>query len=384
MKPGAAEIVGGGFGGLVAAIALAERGWRVCVHERRAAVDSEGYGIAVQRNMTHIFSHFGVLDDVLAGGAHLDRRDSLDRAGRVVMSRPTERSPYRVDRRHIVAVLADRARTAGAEIRFGSVVTEATPDGTLRTEDGLARDADLIVVANGVNSALRDRLGLLARRRMERDGGLRVAIPRLPEEIAAAEAGGTPMIEAWSDNRRVLYCPVDAKRFYVLLGSLVADEAARTAPIDPEVWARSFPTLRGLFERVAAEADWSEARWAQFQTVRLHRWSKGKVAVLGDAAHAMAPYLGQGAGHAMMNALGLAVAVAEGDALGPALDAWERRERPLTEHTQRWTRIYGNTLFLPGPLKQAAIRAEQHIPWLSAQYARTANHLPTGCLATSA
>ncbi len=378
MNPGSVEIVGGGFGGLVAAIAFAERDWKVCVHERRAAVNSEGYGIAVQTNMAHVFRTFGILDDVLAGGAKLDRRDSLDRNGRVVMSRPTERSPYRVDRRHIVRVLAERARTAGAEIRFESQVVEVTPEGTLVTEGGNVQNSDLIVVANGVNSALRDKLGLLQERRMARDGGLRVAIPRLPEEIAEADSNGTPMIEAWSDNRRVLYCPVDRNRFYVLLGSTVSDEAARTAPIDPVEWARSFPTLKGLFERVAAKADWTEARWAQFQTIRLKRWSRGKVAVLGDAAHAMAPYLGQGAGHAMMNALGLAAAMENAPDLATGLDVWEARERPLTEHTQRWTRIYGNTLFLPSPLKQIAIKAEQRIPWLSAQYARAANHLPTG------
>ena len=379
MKPGRADIVGGGFGGLVAAIALAERGWSVRVYERRAAVDSEGYGIAVQRNMSRIFEKFGVLDAILAGGARLDRRDSLDRHGTVLMSRPTERSPYRVDRRHIVTVLADRAVAAGVDIRFGATVTQALPDGNLVTEDGDSHVSDLIVIANGVGSALRDATGLMTRRKMERDGGLRVAIPRLPEEVAATDAGGTPLIEAWADNRRVLYCPVDRHRFYVLLGSLKKDEAARTAPIDPEIWAQSFPNLRGLFERVATEANWNEARWAQFQTISLKQWSKDRIAILGDAAHAMPPYLAQGAGHAMMNALGLATAVEAAPDIATALAEWERRERPLTEHTQRWTRIYGNTLFLPGPLKQLAIKAEQHVPWLAAQYVRAANHVPTGC-----
>ena len=59
MRPGHAEIVGGGFGGLVAA-ALAERGWSVRVHERRAAIDAEGYGIAVQPNMNPIFRALGI------------------------------------------------------------------------------------------------------------------------------------------------------------------------------------------------------------------------------------------------------------------------------------------------------------------------------------
>ena len=100
--------------------------------------------------------------------------------------------------------------------------------------------------------------------------------------------------------------------------------------------------------------------------------------MLGDAAHAMAPYLAQGAGHAMMNALGLAAALQECPDLPTALDQWERRERPLTEHTQRWTRIYGTTKFLPKMLKRAFIRVEQ-IPWVAEQYVRVANHVPTGC-----
>src|SRR5436190_14134818 len=67
--------------------------------------------------------------------------------------------------------------------------------------------------------------------------------------------------------------------------------------------------------------------------------------------------------------------------LTSALKQWERRERPLTEHTQRWTRIYGTTMFLPRPLKKAWILIEKHIPWVRAQYVRAANQVPTGCAA---
>ena len=144
-------------------------------------------------------------------------------------------------------------------------------------------------------------------------------------------------IEAWSDDRRVLYCPVNDAENYVLLGSPVDDEAGKATPIDPEVWSASFPGLSGFLARVAAQADWDEPRWARFQTVRLRRWWKGRVAVLGDAAHAMPPYLAQGAGHATMNALGLGVAPDRERDLATAFRAWERRERPVTEHTQRRT-----------------------------------------------
>ena len=134
MQPGHAEIVGAGFGGLVAAIALRERGWTVRVHERRDSLRGEGYGIAIHNNMARIFATFGILDRVLAGGMKIDRRDSVDSNGRVVMTRNTVRSPYRIDRQHIIALLAERAQEVGAEIRFNSSVRAADREGAITLE----------------------------------------------------------------------------------------------------------------------------------------------------------------------------------------------------------------------------------------------------------
>ncbi len=378
MNSGHAEIVGAGFGGLVAAIALADRGWIVRVNERRSSLADEGYGIAIHNNMARIFSAFGILDQVLSGGMRIDRRDSLDRYGRVVMTRKTVRSPYRIDRQHIIALLAERALAAGAEIRFNAAVTSADPQGAVALASGERHAADLVVAADGINSGVRDQLGLLKRRISGRDCGARINIRRRPEEIAADQRDGTVMIEAWADKRRVLYCPVTKDELYVLLTCTMQDKTAAVSPIDPEVWAQSFPFMRDLFVRIRDEADWPQSHWAHFATIHLKRWSEGRIAVVGDAAHAMPPYLAQGAGHAMMNALGLAEAITEHDTIAAALAAWERRERPLTEHTQLWTRIYGATMFLPAPFKRISILVEK-LPWVAAQYVRAANHVPTGC-----
>jgi 2-polyprenyl-6-methoxyphenol hydroxylase-like FAD-dependent oxidoreductase len=328
--------------------------------------------------MAHIFRAFGILDAVLAGGMKIDRRDSVDARGHVVMSRKTTRSPYRIDRQHIVELLAEKARAVGAEICFGSNVAGADPQGAVVLDSGERCPADLVVAADGINSSIREQLGLLKDRIWGRDCGVRINIPRKPSETAADDSQGTVMIEAWADRRRVLYCPVTKGEFYVLLTCTTRDKAAFQSPIDPDEWARSFPFMRDLFVRMRDEADWPQSHWAHFQTIRLKRWSDGRIAVLGDAAHAMPPYLAQGAGHAMMNALGLAAALQEAPDIDTALALWERRERPLTEHTQRWTRIYGSTMFLPKPVKTFSILVEK-MPWVAAQYVRVANHVPTGC-----
>ena len=80
------------------------------------------------------------------------------------MTRKTVRSPYRIDRQHIIAMLAERAVAAGAEIRFNSAVGSAGPQGAVTLANGERHTADLVVAADGINSGIRDQLGLLARR----------------------------------------------------------------------------------------------------------------------------------------------------------------------------------------------------------------------------
>ena len=136
--------------------------------------------------------------------------------------------------------------------------------------------------------------------------------------------------------------------------------------------------LADLFGSIAATADWSRIQWVQFQTIKLERWSAGRVAILGDAAHAMPPNLAQGAGCAMMNALALAVTLDETSNLEQALADWEQRERPLVEHTQFWSSLYSSFTVWPEFLRSIAFSALGRFAWLRRRYQRTANHIPTG------
>jgi 2-methyl-3-hydroxypyridine 5-carboxylic acid dioxygenase len=99
-------------------------------------------------------------------------------------------------------------------------------------------------------------------------------------------------------------------------------------PINPDVWASCFPAFAstlGALERGRHDA---------YETTRLDAWSVGRVAIVGDAAHAMPPTLAQGACGAMMNALSLAVFVSEGSPIENALQRWEAQETRTDRHTQ--------------------------------------------------
>jgi 2-polyprenyl-6-methoxyphenol hydroxylase-like FAD-dependent oxidoreductase len=95
---------------------------------------------------------------------------------------------------------------------------------------------------------------------------------------------------------------------------LDSDTVAKAVPVDRAAWKRWFPHLESLIERLGDEA---EGRYDRFEYIRLKRWSAGRVAVIGDAAHALPPNIGQGGGCAMMNALSMAVLSRPGSPMCP-------------------------------------------------------------------
>lgn len=363
-----AEIVGGGFAGLSAACALAQRGWRVRLHERAGELRTAGAGINVYENGLRVLEALGALEDTIRDGAQARLRETRDQDDRLLSVHHWHVRVYGVLRQRMIDALAAAARRAGAEIVTGSEGVGATPDGELLLANGERARADLIVAADGVNSRLRDGLGLVAVRRYLRDGCIRILIPARSRE----EGLDTRTIEYWSGHRRLLYNPCNTEQLYLALSMPHDDEAGRALPVDKALWTRSFPHLAGLIERIG-----EGGRYDRFEYIRLKRWSAGRVAVIGDAAHALPPNIGQGAGCAMMNALSLAVFLQKGD-VEKQLEAWERAERPLTDHSQRISRLYGMPTFWPAPLRRAFYSLAGRSRWLTDQRTRTARHIPTG------
>jgi 2-polyprenyl-6-methoxyphenol hydroxylase-like FAD-dependent oxidoreductase len=335
------------------------------------------YGAAIFAwyNLMRVLKAVGAYDEAVVGASPFVVRESRDARNRVINTilaspRPEDRI-YSVSRRQMIQALAGAAARSGVEISLSSVGVAADPAGALLMEDGRRLPADLVIAADGVHSRVRDSLGLVRRRQLLRDGATRVLIPRTEEERRSEL--GQKSIEYWSGQRRLFYCACSQEEVYLAFMLPVADREGSAVPVNKEAWIRSFPHLEDAIRRVG-----DEARWDRFERIDLHRWSKGRAAVVGDAANAMSPNTGQGAGTAAMNALSLAVLVSEAPSIEEGLRRWETKERPLTEHTQMVAGLWGSLTTWPAMIRTPILKYGARSKWLMRHRQRAAHHVPTG------
>ncbi len=356
------EIAGGGIAGLTTGLAFAQKGWRVCVHEQDSALRIVGAGIHIWENGLRVLDALGVLTRVTAGVIPASRHEKRNHNGSVFASSRVGRGLrlYVPLRETLLTALHEALIDTGGEVVFNSRAVAANPDGWLHFENGSSRHADLVVGADGVNSPVRDSLGLLKWRRPANQFGYRAMIRREPDELETA--AGQAHCENWNGSRRLLYAPCTTELAYVQFSSLAGDTSGNAVPIDRGFWRSLFPHLGWIIDRIPDEGrgDW-------FEIIRLEGWSSGRVAIVGDAASAQPPFLGQGGGCSMMSGFVLAHMIdREGDVLD-GISAWEIHERPFTEWVQRIAYWYGQLAFLPATVRTAIFRALNANEWVKRQ-----------------
>ena len=327
--------MGAGLAGLLAACALAQRDWKVRVHERSQELRMFGAGIWLWENGLTALQAIGALDEAIARGQQISAWEIRDRHGHLIRRRqalPWDRLivPPRAD---LYEALKRVARDDGVEVVTGN-------EGHQRGSVGRSRACRRIAAhcrpgRRSGRSALRDPREpapheVVPPPRQRRD---QAAHPRRKDETSDIAA------EHWNGNRVLLYNPCTTEHVYLCFVAPVRDERGKRVPVDKETWCESFPMLAHAVERVE-----DQGRWDDFETVVARKWSAGKIAIIGDAAHGQPPWLGQAANLAFANALALAEFVSYGSNVPLALARWERWCRPTTDHTERWTNAYGRVV----------------------------------------
>jgi 2-polyprenyl-6-methoxyphenol hydroxylase-like FAD-dependent oxidoreductase len=319
-----AIVVGGGIGGLGAAAGLHRVGWTVTVLEQAKEFGDVGAGISLWPNALRCLDELGVdLGDRLATqaeGGFRDRRGRrVTRYDTAAFERVHGRPLGAIHRRDLIAALRD-AVPAGS-LRTGAEVTEVTEDGRVRFTGGELQ-ADLVVAADGIRSPIRHAL-----------------FPDHPEPVYSGSTAfrgvtklpGTRLSTSFDRGTEVGVLPLTGDDVYWWVAYVTEPGGG---PIDLETafgdWHDPIPALLG-----ATPPETVLHHDLYHLGTPLETYAKGRIALLGDAAHAMPPFLGQGGCQALEDAVVLAHAVSTEDTVEAALRSYDERRRPRSQRVAR-------------------------------------------------
>ncbi|MES2639963.1 MAG: FAD-dependent monooxygenase [Myxococcota bacterium] len=327
-------IAGGGPGGLVAAIALRRKGFDVRVFERAPELRVSGAGLTLQINAVRMLEPLGLADAVTAAGQRLEA-GTLEQADGTVLQRMDlagaaarfGRAGVAIHRGAFADVLAGALPSGAVEYGAGVEDVRQDADGvTAVLSDGREVHGAALVGADGIHSAVRRALfGELAPRYAGYTCWRGVAPPNV-----VVPPGCTT--ERWGAGRRFGIVPLGAAGTYWF-----ATNNTPAGGADPDDVHGSLRTLFAAFADpvpalIAGTPAANILRNDIVDLPILPRWTTGRITLLGDAAHAMTPNMGQGACQAIEDAVILADHLAKGRADVPAaLQAYEaaRRKRVI-------------------------------------------------------
>ena len=367
-------IVGGGIGGLAAALALAGRGAVVTVLEQAPAITEVGAGIQISPNGWRVLQALGVAEDVAAASPRSRAVRLRDfRKGAEVFAMPLTRSDqpwHLVHRADLVDILARAAGAAGVTIRLGVRVTDIAPEpmGTALTlEDGTVETHGLTIAADGLHSPAREALNPKSRPFFTGQVAWRCTIPvdqpMAPEAHVFMGPGRHVVRYPLRDRRLVNIVAVEERDGWAAEGWNHRDDPARMV----RAFTDFCPEIRDLLERAG-----DVFLWGLFRHPVAQVWQEHRLALLGDAAHPTLPFLAQGANMAIEDAWVLARCLSEEMETRAALSRYEALRRPRCARIVQAANDNAENYHLrPGPFRFAA-----HTALRAAQ--RVAPHVVTG------
>ena len=341
-------VVGGGIGGLFVANALIAQGLTVSIYEQAPALGEVGAGVFITPNSVRHLQRVGLGPAVEKWGARVGagsqyfRHDGAPIAPVQVTDSSGWNATFGMHRADLVDMLANALPDGVVHTGHRGVTFEQTHD-TARVSfaNGTTTEADVVIAADGIHSELRQFVAPPSRPVFHGSVAYRGVLPH-----ALVPDWPTDAWLMWlGKGKHFLSFPVRAGELINYVGFVPADEEMKeswSAPGDPDALRREFAGWDPRIERLLSKVQ-KTFRWALYDREPLPVWTKGRLTLLGDAAHPMLPHLGQGANQSIEDGIALAtiLAAANRDTAPAALLAYERLRRERVATVQRGARENG-------------------------------------------
>jgi 2-polyprenyl-6-methoxyphenol hydroxylase-like FAD-dependent oxidoreductase len=340
-----AIVVGAGIGGLATAIALEQAGVEPIVVERAPRLHESGFGLVLSANAVTALRSLGLHEGVAARGTRVRRAEIRTPRGDLLTLIEYEALGWEtygilrteLQRTMLALVPADR-------LRLGTTCIEAGEDGRVLLDRGEPLVGDVVVGADGIRSAV--RRSLFGEEPL-RYGGHRAwrAGTRFDDELV-----GDRFVEVWGVGGGFGFGPAGPGRVYWYCFESVPEGASAPERPRDEFLRRYgawFDPIPALIE--ATDPDAIEPTFTYDRPTR-RTWGRGRVTLLGDAAHPMKPNIGQGAAQALEDAVVLGACLAGGGDPADSLRNYERRRVRRANAVVRASRRAGRAAEVCSPL----------------------------------
>jgi 2-polyprenyl-6-methoxyphenol hydroxylase-like FAD-dependent oxidoreductase len=375
-------VAGAGIGGLALALALHRQGFAPVVVEKKAAeqIRTEGVFLTLAPNGVNALKALGVADAVVADGLNTRGLAMFNERGKRLglMDYGTHTARFgapsiTIRRGALGAILLDAAMAAEIDLRFGHGIEDVAtaPDGVTVESDRSER-FDALVAADGLRSLVRRKI-----------------FPELPQPRYSGliGTGGVTAVPGIASTEGLMNMTFGKRAFFGYLAApgqpvlwfntYPAPESAAGPVADPRAYARF---IEGLHRddpldnaRIMEGVESIDRHYPIYDMPELAHWSKGRVLLMGDAAHAVAPHSGQGASMAIEDGLVLAAALDSESSIEAAFTRFFqlRQERTQTvirigrmagsqKHAQSWLALRIRDLMLP-LFMPMGVRAQERV-----------------------
>lgn len=323
-------IIGGGIGGLSLAIAMQRKGLQVTVYENAPSIRPLGAGLGLAANAVKAFMEIGISEDILEAGSVLKKLSIKNQQGKILAHTDSEKiskkynvvNNFTIHRADLHDVLL-RHLNEGS-LQLGRCCTDFVQDTSgvkLTFQDGSSAEADYIIACDGIHSFFRKKLIPDSRTRYAGYTCWRAVIDNIPAAVNVNETS-----ETWGAGSRFGIAPLTNNRLYwfACINANENDQLKRSYGIDDLL--KHFGEFHSPIPEILKNTQDHQLIWSDIIDIKpLKHFAFGRVLLMGDAAHATTPNMGQGACMAIEDAAILANTISNSHSVDKAFIAFEQK-----------------------------------------------------------